>query len=142
MIIEVDTSSPVPPYEQIRTQVATMISSGMLGPGDRLPTVRQLAADLGLAVNTVARAYRELEAAGLVVGRVRRGTTVAAQAPTIPRDELSRRLAEVARGYAVAAHQLGATPGEALAAVRDQLRDHIRGQVGGQASQQPAGPDA
>jgi GntR family transcriptional regulator len=121
MIIEVDTSSPIPPYEQIRAQVATMISSGVLGPGDRLPPVRDLAADLGLAVNTVARAYRELEAAGLVEGRVRRGTTVAGQPLTLPADELARRLTDAARAYAVTAHQIGATPQQALDALRDAV---------------------
>lgn len=55
----------MPPYEQIRGQLATMIASGVLRPGDQLPSIRQLAADLGLAANTVARSYRELVAAGL-----------------------------------------------------------------------------
>ncbi len=120
MIIEVDTAGPVPPYEQIRSQVATMIATGTLAPGDRLPTVRQLAADLGLAVNTVARAYRELEGAGLVVSKVRTGTRVAAAPPTVPAAEVRRRLAEAARAYAVTARQLGASPEVAQAAVREQ----------------------
>jgi DNA-binding transcriptional regulator YhcF (GntR family) len=118
VIVEVDTGAPVPPYEQIRAQLATMIATGALKTGDRLPSVRQLAADLGLAVNTVARAYRELEAEDLVVSRVRHGTTVSAHRRPMPRVEVRRRLADAARAYALAARQLGATDTEALAAVR------------------------
>ncbi len=72
--VRVDTSSPVPPYEQIRAQLASLITTGQLREGERLPTVRQLAADLGLAAGTVARAYRELEAASLIVTRRGAGT--------------------------------------------------------------------
>ena len=78
MIIEVDPGSPTPPYEQIRHQLAQMIGAGTLAEGTQLPPIRQLAADLGLAANTVARAYRELEHEGLVRSRVRHGTVVAA----------------------------------------------------------------
>ena len=67
MRLVVDPQSSVPPYEQVRTQVASQVVDGRLPAGTRLPTVRQLAADLGLAVNTVARAYRELETDGVIV---------------------------------------------------------------------------
>ena len=69
--ITVDLAAAEPPYEQVRAQVAGLIATGQLGEGDRLPTVRALAADLGLAVNTVARAYKELEAGGHVTTRRR-----------------------------------------------------------------------
>jgi DNA-binding transcriptional regulator YhcF (GntR family) len=62
--------------ELLRRQLTELISSGVLGPGDRLPPLRQLAADLGLAVGTVARSYRELESAGLVRSRRGGGTRV------------------------------------------------------------------
>ena len=78
MIVKVDAASDVPVYEQIRNQIAKKIASEKLPAGTKLPTIRQLAADLGLAVNTVAHAYRELESAGLVQTRPRHGTTVAA----------------------------------------------------------------
>jgi DNA-binding transcriptional regulator YhcF (GntR family) len=78
VIIEIDTGSPVPPYEQVRSQLAAQIIDRRLAVGARLPTVRRLAADLGLAVNTVARSYRELEEAGLVETRGRAGTFVSA----------------------------------------------------------------
>ena len=61
MILEVDPRSAVPPYEQLREQVTALVLAGALTPGDRLPSIRQLANDLGLAGGTVARAYRELE---------------------------------------------------------------------------------
>jgi DNA-binding transcriptional regulator YhcF (GntR family) len=74
--LTVDPSSAAPPFEQVRTQVATLVAEGALTPGTKLPTVRQLAADLGLAANTVARAYRELEADGVIATYGRRGTFV------------------------------------------------------------------
>src|SRR5665811_1486292 len=67
--------------EQIRAQVAAAVTAGRLRAGDRLPTVRVLAADLGIATGTIARAYRELEAAGWVTTRRRHGTVVADRAP-------------------------------------------------------------
>lgn len=84
--LEVDLASGVPPYEQIRSQVAGHVAAGTLREGDRLPTVRALAADLGVAAGTVARAYRELEAEGLVVGRRRAGTVVTGGRPPIGPD--------------------------------------------------------
>lgn len=78
MDLQVDPGSAVPPYEQVRSQVAALVASGGLRPGDRLPAVRRLAGDLGLASGTVARAYRELEAAGVVETRGRNGTVVSA----------------------------------------------------------------
>lgn len=77
LIVEVDLTSSVPPYEQIRLQVLAHVSAGRLSSGDRLPTIRALATDLGVAAGTVARAYSELESAGVVVTRRRTGTTVA-----------------------------------------------------------------
>ena len=75
--ISVNLRSATPPYEQIRAQIASLIALGTLAPGTRLPTVRSLAADLGIAAGTVARAYKELEQAGLVETRRRNGTVVA-----------------------------------------------------------------
>ena len=74
--ISVDLGSPTPPYEQIRLQVSALIAAGGLTAGTRLPAVRTLAADLGLAAGTVARAYKELEQSGLIETRRRNGTVV------------------------------------------------------------------
>ncbi|QJW37614.1 GntR family transcriptional regulator [Cellulosimicrobium protaetiae] len=75
--VEIDLRSGLAPYEQIRSQVVAHVAAGRLVVGDRLPTIRALATDLGLAPGTVARAYRELEAAGVVTTRRRAGTVVA-----------------------------------------------------------------
>jgi GntR family transcriptional regulator len=114
-MLVVDPGSPVPPYEQLREQVTALVLAGVLGAGDRLPSIRQLAADLGLAGGTVARAYRELEADGVVMTRGRHGTTVAGP-PTGagPPPELLA----AARRYAVQAARTGTGLDEALTAVR------------------------
>jgi DNA-binding transcriptional regulator YhcF (GntR family) len=83
-MLTVDASSSVPPFEQLRHQIAEQIADGTLPPGTQLPTVRRLADDLGLAPNTVARTYRELEQAGLLRTAGRRGTVVAEPATDVP----------------------------------------------------------
>ena len=75
-----DPTAADQPYEQLRTQIAARVASGELAAGTRLPTVRALAGELRLAVNTVARVYRELETDGVVVTEGRRGTFVAGSA--------------------------------------------------------------
>ena len=121
MIIHVDPDAVVSPYEQIRSQVATMAATGTLPPGARLPTIRQLAADLGLAGGTVARAYRELEAEGVIVTRGRHGTFVVDQPPKVGEAVRNRQLAEAARAFAVAARHLGADAKAALEHARRAL---------------------
>lgn len=116
MLISVNPGSPVPPYEQVRGQLAEMIGDNRLPVGTRLPTVRQLAADLALAANTVARAYRELEGAGLVQTRGRNGTFVAPG-----RDDAMDRLQRAAAGYAEESVRLGVPPAAALALIRAAL---------------------
>lgn len=83
--VTIDPNSTVAPYEQLRSQLAFQVRSGALAVGDRLPTVRQLANDLGIAKNTVVRAFRELEESGLVIGAGRKGTIVLAR-PEAPTD--------------------------------------------------------
>ena len=120
MIVRIDPKSPVPPFEQIRMQIAMMAASGVLTVGSRLPTIRQLAKDLGLAGGTVARAYRELEGDGVIVTRGRHGSFVADPAP--PRaDRSARALREAADAFAIRAHQLGADPRGALEVARQAL---------------------
>lgn len=117
MQLSVDPSSPVPPYEQIRGRIAELARSGELATGHRLPTVRALATELGLAANTVARAYRELEADGVVETRGRHGTVIAAAG-----DAAHRQAAAAATGYAERALHLGIGEQEALEAVTTALR--------------------
>ena len=107
--------SSVPPYEQVRSQIAGAIESGRLRPAAQLPTVRRLAGDLGLAVNTVARAYRELEQAGLVETRGRQGTFVAG-----PPSETRQLAVQAARTFLLRMRELGFGTAEALALVRHE----------------------
>ena len=109
MLIRIDGHSPVPPYEQLRAQLAARIADQSLPVGARLPTIRQLAADLGLAANTVARAYRELEAAGLVETRGRAGSFVSAGG-----ERARLEASAAARDYAATIRRLGLTRQEAL----------------------------
>ncbi|GAA2186285.1 GntR family transcriptional regulator [Leucobacter alluvii] len=75
-LFAIDAGSPEPPYRQLHDGVLRAISNGRLAPGAKLPTVRGLAAHLGLAANTVASAYRALESTGVIEGRGRAGTFV------------------------------------------------------------------
>jgi GntR family transcriptional regulator len=121
--LSVDPRSAVPPFEQIRGQIAALIGAGTLRAGDRLPPVRQLAADLGIAVGTVNRAYRELEAEGLVLTRRRTGTHVAEAAKPTSEKERTRLLAEAAAAYVHAAHNLGMDDEATRAALERVLSD-------------------
>lgn len=85
-MLYVDTASAIPPFEQLRLQLVAQIERGELPPGNRLPTVRRLAADLGLAPNTVARTYRQLGEAGMVRTAGRRGTVVAERSADVGED--------------------------------------------------------
>jgi GntR family transcriptional regulator len=117
--LSVVAADPAPPYEQVRRQLAALIGDGVLLPGARLPPLRQLAGDLGLAVGTVARAYRELEAAGLVVSR-RGGGTRVADRPARPAADPSA-LRRAAAEYVDRARAAGADRGSILAALQQAL---------------------
>ncbi len=119
MILDVDTASPVPAYEQLRSQLAGLIASGQLPVGHRLPTIRQLSADLGLAPGTVARVYHELETEGFVSSRVRHGTVVLA-APLAAASVVRDQVGEAAGAYAATARRLGLSVDDALAVVRSR----------------------
>ncbi|MBV2153634.1 GntR family transcriptional regulator [Kitasatospora sp. SUK 42] len=112
MQLSIDPAATTPPYEQIRAQIAERARSGALPTGLRLPTVRALAEELGLAAGTVARAYRELEADGVVETHGRRGTLIAATG-----DAPHRLASEAAAEYAARANRLGLSHADALAAV-------------------------
>ncbi|WIE64548.1 GntR family transcriptional regulator [Curtobacterium sp. MCLR17_036] len=101
-MIQIDAASRLPPFEQLRQQLVQQIHGGALRPGQRLPTVRKLAADLGLAPNTVARAYRELESDGLVETRGRNGTVV-----RLHDDDTERAAVAAARSYVETVRRLG-----------------------------------
>jgi GntR family transcriptional regulator len=115
VILEIDPRSAVPPYEQLRQQLTALVLGGTLTPGSRLPAIRQLANDLGLAGGTVARAYRELESDGVVTTHGRHGTVIAGPPhhPTPPAELLA-----AARNYAAEASTTGANLEDAITAVR------------------------
>jgi GntR family transcriptional regulator len=115
--ITVDVKSPTPPYEQIRSQIAAYVHGGVLTAGARLPTMRALAADLGVATGTVARAYAELEAGGLIASRRRTGTVVTGQAPAPEGDDVRAAAAELV----TRAHAAGLDGETVLAIVRAAL---------------------
>ena len=106
--IKIDGRASRPLFDQLRNQIIGGVRSGRLPAGVRLPTVRELARELGLAVNTVARAYRELEAAGIVETRGRFGTFVARVDPA------DATMAAAARSFAEVARTLGVGKHDAL----------------------------
>ncbi|MFC4591922.1 GntR family transcriptional regulator [Sphaerisporangium corydalis] len=122
MIVEIDPDAATPPYEQLRTQIAALIRTGKLAVGARLPSIRQLARDLGLAAGTVARAYRELEAAGYLRGRAGQGTVVR-DIPAVLETERTARLTDAARAYAATVRELGIDIDVALTTARYHLTD-------------------
>ncbi|SFD66845.1 GntR family transcriptional regulator [Streptomyces aidingensis] len=126
MRISIDPRSSQAPYEQVRAQIAGQARDGTLTAGHRLPTVRALAAELGLAANTVAKAYRALEEDGVIETRGRRGTFVAAAG-----DAAQREAALAAEGFARRARRLGLTREAALAAAQDALRAAYGDRPGG-----------
>lgn len=146
-----DPRSPTPPYEQLRGQLAAAVRAGELAPGATLPSIRRLAEDLGLAPNTVARAYRELEADGLVAARGRHGTVVlgpaapgarAGEPGARDRDAGGRGAAgsapgpeaatldDAARTFALAVRRLGADPHRAVSAAAAALGIAAAGRPG------------
>ena len=116
MILTLDPTSALPPFEQLRIQVIDAVQSGRLPAGAKLPTVRRLAEDLGIATNTVARSYRELERAGYIETRGRNGSIVAWQGDTPQQAKLA------ADTFARRAGELGISAQAALALVRAALQ--------------------
>jgi len=106
--VRLDHQAASPLFDQLRTQIIDGVRDGRLTPGTRLPTVRDLAGQVGLAVNTVARAYRELEAAGVLETRGRFGTFVAGVDPA------DNAMAAAAHAFAEAARAQGLGKAEAL----------------------------
>lgn len=118
--LQVDFRSPAPIYAQIVEQIQQQVLSGQLKPGDQLPTVRQLAAELRVNFNTVARAYRILDESGLISTQQGRGTYIWAQPAPAESGAVRRRtLQELAKGFAAQAAALGFS-GEDIRAALDE----------------------
>ena len=116
MKLSIDPAASAPPFEQLRRQVVDGVGDGSLPPGTRLPTVRALAAELELAVNTVAKAYRALEADRVIETRGRAGTFVSATG-----DAATQEAQVAAIAYADRVHHLGIEREAALALVASAL---------------------
>jgi GntR family transcriptional regulator len=121
-VLVVDTRSLVPVYQQIIEQVRSQVQDASLAAGTPLPSVRQLAADLDINPNTVAKAYLLLEREGVIQTVKRRGTFVAEQAPERIRAHQDRRLEEAAERVIRQAEELGMTHQELLLAVHRRLQ--------------------
>jgi len=113
VLVVLDPASGTPPSEQIRAQITAAVDGGRLPPATRLPTVRALAADLGVAVNTAARAYRDLERQGLITTEGRHGTFVAGE-PSVVRQQAALE----ARAFVTRMRVLGIGRSEMLAILR------------------------
>ena len=110
-LVTLDPGSPDPPYEQVREQIRARVERGDLSAGTRLPTVRGLAGELGIAANTVARAYRELEALGVIETRGRAGSVVTGGG-------VDREAREAAHEYAARLRALGVGMDEGIELLR------------------------
>ena len=118
-MLVIDPRSAVPPFEQVRAQIVELVRTGGLQADARLPTVRKLAADLGIAPGTVMRAYSELEAAGYILTRRGAGTIVNDRPP---RSRPATRLNVLAESFVDQARLAGASSEEILAIIQHLLQ--------------------
>jgi GntR family transcriptional regulator len=123
MSLYIDTSSRLPIYQQLVQQIREGIARGELKPDDALPSVRQLSRDLVVNPNTVARAYSELDRAGLLVSRPGRGVFVARPQNDLTREARTRRLTEQLDQWLTEAVHLGYAPEEVIALVTRRVRE-------------------
>jgi len=119
--VRLDATDPTPPYEQLRRQIADAIGSGVLPAGTQLPTVRQLASDLGIATGTVMRTYAELDTDGLIRSARGAGTTVV-EVPTMSPNEQRERLDALTETFVSNARLVGATDTQIQAALTRLLQ--------------------
>jgi GntR family transcriptional regulator len=117
--LSLDHDGRAPLYRQIVDRVWLEVIEGMLEPGTRLPTVRQLAVQLGVHLDTVAKAYKQLEQLGVVHSRPGEGTFVGLQAPRQAEIERLRRMEEICRVAVEDAHAVGATVEDLLDVLRE-----------------------
>lgn len=121
MLFRVDPSSSVPVYAQIVAQAKNAVAAGVLRAGDRLPSLRDTARALRINPNTVVKAYRELEAQGIVRTEHGRGSVITSVTAPMGAAERIERLDRMAEQYAVEAYHLGASPEEAATALQRAL---------------------
>ncbi|MCL5429468.1 MAG: GntR family transcriptional regulator [Chloroflexi bacterium] len=123
MKFEIDLTTHSPVYAQIMGQVKRAIAAGELNPGDQLPTVRQLAADLRINFNTVARAYRLLDEEGIISTQHGRGTYILERPPSKESERARRRQIVMLAEYLIGeAERLEIGPNEVREIVEDQVK--------------------
>ena len=123
MQIKLDFRSGQPIYVQLIDQIRQLVVSGELQPGDQLPTVRQLATDLRVNFNTVARAYRLLDEAGLISTQQGRGTYIWEKPSTETVQHLRQQTLEsLTRRYLAEAARLEFTTGEVVQTIEQNIR--------------------
>lgn len=120
MQIQISTSEGVPIYQQVVNQVRYLIASGRLQPGEELLPIRTLADQLTINPNTVARAYLELERAGIVTKRHGSGTYVADAPPTVPQREKTKILTQRVDALLAEARQLDVEVAEVIKLLRER----------------------
>jgi GntR family transcriptional regulator len=124
LAFNIDAAHPTPLYHQLERAIRFAIATGKLALGDQLPTVRQLAVDLRINANTVAKVYAELERLGIVETRRGVGTFVKARHFEAARDkDRERELRELEDHFLGKAAQLGFTAKEAADHLRDRLKN-------------------
>ncbi len=129
--LRVDPKSGVPLYVQIREQIKYLIATGVLGPGDQLPTIRELAVELTVNPNTVARAYSELEREGFLATQQGRGTFVLNNLEEKQLARLSReKLCAIVEQAIIEAVTMGYTIDEIKECVENQIARWQKRQVG------------
>ena len=123
MQIQIDKTSGVPMHDQIKEQITGLIHAGRLNAGDQLPTIRTLAIDLAVNINTVALAYRELDSAGVIVTRRGEGTFVASTPGAAEMRRLrQRKLRDLAQAFVTETRRLGYDWEEVLQTLNEQLQ--------------------
>jgi GntR family transcriptional regulator len=121
-MIKIETSSFIPIYEQIKTEIRSRIAMGSLKPDDPLPSIRDLASELIINPNTVARAYRDLEQDGLITGRRGKGSFVAPGSSSRAGKERDRLLGRILAGAVDQAVRLGFDRDEIRKAFEDRMK--------------------
>lgn len=124
--LRLDLQSGVPVYRQIIDQVHGGVASGSLSVGDQLPTVRQLAVDLSINPNTVARAYRELELGGLLETHQGTGTFIAAQRMRGGEEQRARQLSQIVGDFVARAGAAGFTVENLIEELRELVPEPTR----------------
>lgn len=121
MLIQIDRRSSVRPWQQIYEQLLAHIYSGRADPGTRLPTVRQLASDLGVAKETVAKVFRKLEGEGVIETRGSRGSFVRERALRLPKREQRKRIVNKTLELFLTAAAVGVSREELKLIIDDEL---------------------